>query len=219
MKGDEIEVLIFTSSLDKEIRMFKYDGNTEQINIFNGHTSSVISLEVMDINLISLDVEGFIRKWNFNGDCIGVYQTEGIKCIAGVSDNLLLVSDRNKIYLYDYVKDEIVKDIVDESGMIKKHDKGYILFLKDRVILLDNNLVKGSCVTVNGDRAISGCVASDGSLLVGAYQQIHRHGKTQMNMKAHSNVISCMEMVEIHGKEVLVSGCYEGEVKLWYYKV
>ncbi|KAM0674545.1 hypothetical protein GVAV_002163 [Gurleya vavrai] len=217
---DGFDVLILTSSQNAEVKIFKFDGKSlNQILLFNKHKTSVHCVEFIENNVLSLDVDGELRKWNFDGFCEETLQTKEFKSILVVDKKNLLVSDRSKVFLFDITCNKIIKEILDESAIsIKKKFDKYIVCLKDKVVVLDLNFKISNIVNILGEKLQSGCLLADGSVLIGSYQQIHKNGVQGIfNIQAHENVVVCMENTEICDKEIIISCSFDGDCKIWEY--
>ncbi|KAM0687949.1 hypothetical protein COBT_000796 [Conglomerata obtusa] len=218
--NDKIEAFICTSSQDTEIKLFRYSNRTiEHICTYRGHKTPVTCIEFIGDTILSLDVDGEIRKWNWNGEFEENLQTNGIKTMLKYNETMLLVSDRNKVSLYDYTLNKNVKDLSNESSAIirKKYNK-FLVCHKDKIIVFDENLKKLNIINNLGDKVQSACMLSDSSILIGSYQQIHKHGLRDIaNIKAHDNVVGCLESINIFDKEYVISCSYDGDCKVWEY--
>ncbi|KAM0678075.1 hypothetical protein BDAP_001330 [Binucleata daphniae] len=220
--------LLCTSSLDCTLKMFGIKNKKiEHIFDLKGHKTSVISIEIVNNYILSLDVEGIIIRWNMNGMLEEVIQSfdnatqvniySNIKCMVLHSENTLLVSDRSKVFLFDYVNKKETKKVLNEpASSIKIKNNHFVVCLKDKIVVYDANLNEIESITVMGDKIQSGCILNDKTLMVGTYQQIIRYSTFgNLNMKAHDNIVSCLESITVFDIEYIISCSYDGSIKIW----
>lgn len=198
----ETEVLSFTS------------GSSDPVQTFCVQSTPIVSLDIAE-DVLTLDVDGALRRWSFTGDLIENVILQGVKSFVCVGDGLALVSDRLKVILYDYVKDEVVREIVTSSGILKRYTNGYLIILRDSIYMLDKNFDIMNLINVN-DMVQSACMMDDNTVLVGLYNCIQKHGKGQvMTAEVHVGVVCCIEVISGFGKKYVVTCSQEGECKVW----
>ncbi|TBU09838.1 hypothetical protein CWI39_0031p0010, partial [Hamiltosporidium magnivora] len=227
VKETRTEIYICVSSLEKELKLFKYkisesaeENRLECISLLNGHKGGILSIDFAEDGVFSVDIDGEIRKWNMKGEILKTVPTgDGVKSICYFGKNSLIVSDRNKVYLMDFYKNEIIRELVKESATtIKRCPGGYLMCLRNQVAVFDENLNRINTLPSAGDKPQSACLLMDNSVLVGCYQNIFQHGiGSVISIKAHDNMVTCLDSIVIFNKCYVVSCSQSGECKIWGY--
>lgn len=216
-KSSDAKPEIVFVATDTEVFSF-ISGSSEPLQTFTIQSSPIVGIDISD-EVLTLDVEGILRRWAFTGDFIENVSLQGIKSFICVGKGLALISDRSKVILYDYKKNELVREIISSPGVLKKYAKGYLCLLRDSVYILDNDFDILNLINVN-DMVQSACMVDDGSVLVGLYNCIQKHGKGPVMLtEAAVGVICCIEVISGFGKKYVVTCSQEGECKVWEYLV
>lgn len=202
----ENELLI---AADNDIYIYKL-GDYNLINALKKHTCTIKSICIDGDKMFTLDVEGTLKKWK-NYELVDSVDLHVNKLL--IFNGVLVLSDRSKVFTYNYDSREVIDLLYNESAFVKVYDNRLMLFLKTKVIIMDQNYESINVVVCN-EKVQSGCILSDNGILLGVYQGMIKHINNEMfNVNSEGNVMILEKYVKEN--EIVIGGCYDGSVVLW----
>lgn len=211
-------VLLMTDAREKEIKVFKVDeiGNVANVCTVSPRNMAVASIVTRDC-IFTVDLDGEFSRFDTNGTLKErIMMEDGIKQLIYYKRNLLLVNARQKVYLYDYERKKIIRDISNISAIAIVHNNGLFALLNhDSIVIFGEDFKRLNIISmVNRMNCLA--ILDENNVFVGVYRQIHWHSHNSLiTNEKHQGNITCLESCNLLGRTLVISMSQTGECLIW----
>jgi len=213
---------LITASYDHSIKIMNYEKG-KVTSTLNGHTDSVIGLQIMDNKLISCSRDSTIKIWNLpvatNIETLTGHN-KSVVCLKNLNDQYHLVSgsfDKNiimwdintcqKLRRYDTSNQVRWLDTMD-NNIISGGDDGFIRIWDRDLKTLTNKIYHSS--------RVHSVIYHDNLLISGGEDSIikiwdTRNNKCMGSLSGHTDCIRYLQFDNNH----IISGSWDCNIKIW----
>jgi hypothetical protein len=168
----------------KELMIMRYilkEGKFDIMGYLRGHSSNIISFDVSDF-IYSLDESFILRKWSFKGNCEREEILSGnIKYIFSYTDSTIILSDSNRVYLYDFEMNMEMQELFKgELIETKRIDDNFIFIFREKAAIMDRHLNRVKFLSIPHNNLTTGCYLEN-DIFLGSQQTLWYECQSRLN--------------------------------------
>ncbi|EPR78456.1 hypothetical protein SLOPH_1707 [Spraguea lophii 42_110] len=215
------KAIFATFSHEKEVKVFSlFRDQTGSLsvkllaNIMLNNTVTALALDKDFVYAVDIDYE--MSKFTHDGNFVtSAKMQDEVKYIIPLFEDLFLVADRSMLFVFDFEKRIMLKQLIKESPLLMKESHGnFIVVLKNSIVTFDSKLNKTKDLKFR-DRVYCCSTLNEDNILVGCYEEILFCGELNTAIKIQQKSISAIEVLYVFNTIFIISGTTTGEIVLY----